>query len=240
MMNHRDTERVRVGFTLWFWWVLATTTGAFFGLVGARLLTTAYYIDRWGNSAWLDFGIAVVAGTLVWTLIGAAQWLVLRRFLRDVKWWIPASIFGGAVAVLSSIVLWYSVNPLSPSYIAGFGLRFRSTYLSGALLVTFGGAVAGGLLGLVQRHMLVRYLPNTARWVLATALGWSLALLVGGAVSEAFIEAGREKWYNVANVVIGYGGVKPGILIAAIYAAVTGALLARMVYEKRTQGGELY
>ena len=75
---------------VWFWWVLATTSGGAAGLVAGRLIANLYDASYDVRSTipygyqvgwviyWLDFGAGILACSAIWTAVGFAQWLVLR------------------------------------------------------------------------------------------------------------------------------------------------------------------
>src|SRR5579872_1845852 len=85
-------------------------------------------------------GMAVIPDYGFWTLLlhgllagvafGAAQWIVLRWFLPEVRWWLPATI-------AASPMSWY------------WG------YYLAAATMTLGGWLGGGFSALVQAGLLV-------------------------------------------------------------------------------------
>ena len=231
VVTRANAVYVRASYVVWLVWVLTTTLGGALGLVAARVLTNIYDIYL-SNTLWLNFGVAVVAGSLVWLAVSIPQALILRLHLPKLIGWIPATVLSGAVAVSVFLFIILFVNTLDVSYSGEFGISFGGTYLDGALLVGFAAVVAGMFLGLAQWRVFARHIANAGWWVWSTVLAWGVALLVGGAVSEAIIETGREKWSNVADVVIGYGGVKPGILIIALYAVISGFALMWLLQEE--------
>jgi hypothetical protein len=209
------------------------------GLVAARILTNIYdiYIGA-SYSSWPDLGTAVAAGTVIWLAISIPQWVLLRLHLGKPIGWLPATVLGGAVTVLTFLVMVFLASPLFVpymSYSGEFGIGFGGTYLGGALLVGFSAAVAGLVLGFAQWSVLTRHVNGAGWWILATGMAWTVAALAGGMISEAIIESGREKWSNVANVFTGYGGIKPGTFIIALYAAISGVALVRLLQEQRLQ-----
>ena len=77
-------ERAYIGWRFWLRWLLATIVGWTAGLVILILLpkTTAPTL--------VEGALLMLAGTLA----SVAQWLVLRRHIRQVGWWVPASVAG--------------------------------------------------------------------------------------------------------------------------------------------------
>jgi len=78
------------------WWVLASAAGAgLTGLVVESLLVDTGLLDR----VWLlSWGAGVLLmGATVGAVVGAAQWVVLRRWVRRAGWWVLASSAGVAL-----------------------------------------------------------------------------------------------------------------------------------------------
>jgi hypothetical protein len=94
------------------WWVVATIVG-----VGVGLATGVVLVEQTGilitgkrpSLARLDAGMRalsfVAVGFVAGTLLGVAQWLVLRAQARQVKHWVLASGFALAFAFSSSSLL---------------------------------------------------------------------------------------------------------------------------------------
>jgi hypothetical protein len=121
-------------------WIVATTAGsAIGGAIGiaASFASGADVIQPW---ALLPFGI----------MLGLAQWLVLRTKLAGASWWtvvstlgLPLSFIVGLVVSFSLGFEWEEVDPF-----------FRVESLS------FFGAVAGAVLGILSGALLVALLRN--------------------------------------------------------------------------------
>ena len=90
---------------------------------------------------------------------GSLQYLLLRRYLSRMGWWIAATVLG-----------W-----LLPAVVLGLFVLF-STTLSSALFF----ALIGGSIGLVQWLVLRQHVRRAALWILASVLGWGGAILVSG------------------------------------------------------------
>ncbi|MCH8876688.1 MAG: hypothetical protein IIA89_07665 [Chloroflexi bacterium] len=87
-----NTERTRVGWGFWLWWVLACTVGLTVAFAVAFAVTDAV-------SSAVAFAVTeAVVGAVVGASVGIAQWLVLRRQVSRPGWWVLASIMGLAVA----------------------------------------------------------------------------------------------------------------------------------------------
>lgn len=83
------------------WWILASALGWFLGTlvsittegITVPVIELLESVIRLRGVFWLN----VVDGTLYGTVLGAAQWLVLRRHTQRAGWWVLASSIGGAV-----------------------------------------------------------------------------------------------------------------------------------------------
>lgn len=102
-------------------------------------------------------GTALAGGLVAGAVIGAAQWLVLRRV---VSWlWIPATSVGMAVGLTAG------------SALVDYGTG------RGSLIVM--GAVTGALVGGSQALVLARSgISGAAWWAIANAPAWALGWLV--------------------------------------------------------------
>ena len=90
---------------------------------------------------------------------GSLQYLLLRRYLPRMGWWIAATVLG-----------W-----LLPAVVLGLFALFSTTLSSALFLVLIGGSI-----GLVQWLVLRQHVRRAALWILASVLGWGVAILVAG------------------------------------------------------------
>ena len=114
-------------------WVLATTGGWILGLV-------------------------IGGEASIGALLGLAQWLVLRRYLLGMGWWVFATALG---------------------WIAGWGIVVSGAIVpAGTGLVTsvFTGAVFGLTMGIGQWILLRRRVNFAGMWLLLSVSGWSIGL----------------------------------------------------------------
>ena len=190
-------------FVLWrlvhrpFWtagitWVVASSAGGFIGFfvggvlviprLGPLLTTLA------GRNEAFAYSVAVM--TLLWTCVGAAQWLVLRRHVQQAAWWIPASAVGGLVFVALAF-------GISTPY---RGVTYEPLY--GAV----GGAGYGAITG-IALAWLVRNAPSKQRLWVAT-----IPVIVAGAISLAGVVLSSGCDANERAVFAEfpqYGGLQP-------------------------------
>jgi hypothetical protein len=159
----------RDSWTLWEWWVLATVVG---GLVGMGIAGIASVIAvNLGTVSTIT--LLHLVGALEGAALGVAQWLVLRRYIKHVGWWIMATAMGAIVAWLIGLKV-----------VVILMLMFMDDGMTGtmpfALLkaVFLLGTWIGTVLGLAQWFVLRTHVRNGISWVFANALAWGLALLV--------------------------------------------------------------
>ncbi len=159
------------GWRLWFWWLIGSAWGWGAGMftrfgqpVGIETLQSSPPV------LWAGY-LGIAWGAL---LVGALQWLLLRRYLTQPSHWLLAS--AGAAAVTGIVVFGSgAINSVSldAAWIAGTGL--------------FGSAA-----GVLQWLVIKRQVPRAGWWVLASTVGW----IVG-------IPAGEELGWNGLGAVHG-------------------------------------
>jgi len=112
-----------------------------------------------------DFIGAYVLLPMLGLLIGVLQYLLLRRYLPRMVWWIPATVLGWALPLLLGLasVGWLPALAIDPVW-------------SGAL----GFALIGASIGVCQWLVLRRRIHRATLWVLASILGWGMSGLVSG------------------------------------------------------------
>jgi hypothetical protein len=112
-----------------------------------------------------DFIGGYVLLPMLGLLIGVLQYLLLRRYLPRMVWWIPATVLGWALPLLLGLasVGWLPALAIDPVW-------------SGAL----GFALIGASIGVCQWLVLRRRIHRATLWVLASILGWGMSGLVSG------------------------------------------------------------
>jgi hypothetical protein len=111
--NGQDgSEHPFSGFQLWWQWVLANAAGEAVGLGAASLIgvALAWTVERTlgadpeqsqrAFAGLAMMAVLVFAGTFEGTVVGVAQALVLRRWLKSLRWkrWVLATAAGALVA----------------------------------------------------------------------------------------------------------------------------------------------
>ena len=156
-------KRKYVGWSLWLWWVLASSIGGLLGLAGG--FAVGFAID----GAVSGIASQSVFGGIIGASIGALQWVVLRQQLSRAAWWVVATTLGtglgfALVSAASSLV----------SGIVGGGPSYG--------LVN--GGLVGTLVGTLQWVVLRQHVSRAGGWVLASALGTGVGFALGQAVGQ--------------------------------------------------------
>lgn len=94
----------------------------------------------------------LVDGLVIGSAVGIAQWLVLRRWMSPVRWWVLLSIvgFGVGKALAEAILPGASTLP-------GYAVT---------------GAIIGASVGVAQWPVLRRHVSSAAWWVPASVVAW--------------------------------------------------------------------
>jgi hypothetical protein len=230
MLGQRiESPRRPVG--LWLRWVLANSIaetvglGAAFG-IGAIVFP---YLSAPGLLAALTtVAVAVLAGTLIeGTVVGMAQWLVLRGPFPGMKWWawVLATAAGAFVAwtlgmlpttLMSAGAETGGSAPPEPSETMVYGLA--------ALM----GLAAGTILGTPQWLVLRRYVRRAAWWIGANALAWMPGMVLAFVAADFIFSAGS----GVSTVVL---AVVTLATIGGIVGAIHGLVLIWLVRPRRAR-----
>ncbi len=171
--------RTSLDWKLWFQWILANTLAETVGL-GATLLIGAFLLVNAEQTigAIPAAALGVLAGAVIeGSIVGTAQWLVLRRPLKSMKWltWALATALGACVAWILGMIP--STLLFTGSDTGGAVPAQMSDLMTYALAATM-GIVLGTILGVPQWLVLRRHLPKAGWWVLANALAWMLGMVV--------------------------------------------------------------
>lgn len=201
------------GAGLWLKWVFANALGEALGLGGTALIwaLSMLYAGEWTGlfAIFILAAFSVLAGTLIeGTVVGTAQWLILRNPLPRMRWrtWVLATGAGAFLAwtlgVVPSTLLspgsGGGVSPAEPGEATVLGLAFLM------------GLALGPVLGVAQWLVLRRFVRRAALWVPANALAWACGMVV--------IFAGID-------LALG-GGFRPSVVpILALTLACAGALV---------------
>lgn len=116
---------------------------------------------------------------LLGAMIGAAQWIMLRRVDLSSAFWVPASIVGWAIFALANTPVTWAICGAVAGSLQCLALR-REMHRKGLWIVTnaVGWLIAGNL-GWAAGMVMLEPLGFALAWV----LGWSIVGLIGGAIT---------------------------------------------------------
>lgn len=225
----QDSAKQDSAARLWIRWVLANSLaetvglGATFG-IGVILF---HYLHAPGVLVALTtVAVAVLAGTLIeGTVVGTAQWFVLRRPFPAMKWraWVLATALGAFVA--------WTLGML-PSTLMSAGSEARGSEPSEAMVYSLAalmGLAAGTILGTPQWFVLRRHVPRAALWIPANALAWVPGMLLAFVGANFIFSAGR----GVSTVMLAIATL---IAIGTVVGAIHGLALVWLVRPRRARG----
>lgn len=157
------------------WWIVApAVVGTLSLAVPVTIISglpSSYFVGDNGVAPLLIFAFALVVITA--PLIGLAQGLILMRSLDTAD-----------AAELWSAGGWFLAT------IAGVLLAIVAVGIVNASLLCGGGIILpGAVLGLAQWLVLKSYVQKAGWWILACTLAWNASMLVGWAVSTAYLSA---------------------------------------------------
>ena len=207
----RHTIHAPWNWRLWGQWILANAISEMLGLGAAFLIGIFLLVQAepaLGAVAPTILGV-LAATAIEGSLVGTAQWLVLRRPLPKLHWyvWVGATALGAGIAwtlgMLPSTVLF--AGPESTTAAPGPMSDLVIYALAAAL-----GLAAGATLSIPQGWVLRQYVPKASWWVLANALAWMLGMVVIF-LGTSFIPAGGITW--------------PIAVLLMLFVAMAGALV---------------
>lgn len=192
---------------LWERWVIANTIAQILGWFVATHFSHA--IDEFGNQ--ITYQVLLLVGTLEGFLLGFAQWLVLRRYIRQASYW----IFLTTAAVLLSWFMGLMVSVvIGLFYAANLHQKLTTLIQEVALL----GTAVGTVIGYAQWLILKTINKQAIWWVSANALAWCIGVVI------AFIAAKIDKLpgFNIHASLI---TVATGAVVGIVISSITGIVL---------------
>jgi hypothetical protein len=199
---------------VWFRWVRYTTLG--YILRGLIATATPMRVP-------LDLMLASVVGALSLGLVAVLQWLILRRYLVELRWlsWVAATVVGQLAALgfmafsaAGSLIL----GPRVVEFIGVSALRLLTVIVLGGLV--------GAVVGFAQWLVLRRYLAKSAWWVPATFLaGAAVALLTPTGLGSSF---GRTATQMI-----------PQLISGVIVGSITGMTLIWLLRDSQNVASQL-
>lgn len=204
-------------------WLLAATIGEVvsFGVPVLVAVTMNTVIGEPKNTltAIIIIGTMMLAGSVEGFALGFAQWVVLHHYIHKLACW------RWVLATATVAVLAWGVGQSTFTLLTFFTGAEQSSG-PGTLLMTVSAAllgfVLGAMMGFAQWLVLRPYIRNAGWWVLASAAGWAMGMVVIFA-GASIIPDGA----SVALMVI--IGLVSAAAMGATFAAITGIALVRLL-----------
>ena len=170
-MNSENRELLPIRWATWPKWVLATILGLVLGstlgllILFPEALSVPGGVDVMNVFRGMPAELApssptalsrAIAGAVAGAglMVGALQWLILRRHFDRAGRWILASTLGLAVALA----------------------------LGGAIGGLVSGAIAGTVVGISEWFVMRRYVYKAGLWIVGNTIGFAAAMIVGSSV----------------------------------------------------------
>jgi hypothetical protein len=175
-------ERRPIGRLTLILWVLASAVGwvlsPFLGHGVALPLLTDLFRGHEVPMAFQMTVYGIILGILIGVTFGVLQWLVLRRHITQVYWWIVATTGGLGLGMALGFFL------ISQAY---SDLTWVSGPVVTQLYLLLTSIVVGAVIGLLQRLVLRRHFDGAWLWTLSSALTWPIYFLYHGEPVETTI-----------------------------------------------------
>lgn len=213
-MSETMTQHARWDWHLRRRWVFANTLGEVAGLGAAAVVGVglARAIEAaMGAFAGLALaGVMILVGTLEGAVVGIAQWLVLRRPIRNIsgRAWVLATAIGAFVAwtlgMIPSTLMSAGADAAAPP------VEMSDTVMYG--LAALMGFALGPILGFPQWLVLRRHVRKAGWWVLANAAAWAVGMPV------VFVGAGSVPPGGFGLIAVGIAtGACAGTVVGAVH-----------------------
>ncbi len=217
IISHQENE-AGWEWKLWLEWICANAAGEVIGLSIAAAVAVGVVraIETTVGAATMA-AVIIAAGTLEGIIVGIAQWAVLRRYLRNMKWQVWT-----AVTAIGAFVSW-TLGMLPSTLMNDEADTTPMAEISDVVkygLAAIMGLVLGLVLGTPQWLALRRHVQRAGWWVLANAAAWAVAMPV------VFVGASSSP-SGVAGLIV--TGILTGASAGAVAGAIHGAILTRIV-----------
>ena len=199
-----NIDQNHVGKGFWLRWVIASFMGfAVGGMIGAFIMF-AFQGELW------ILGFALF-GPIFGAAGGIVQWFVLRRYVAQSQGWILATAVGYTLATVAAALI--------------FSFHYSDPTVVGMVAFATVAGIAGGIL---QWLILRQKVAHAGWWVLASALGLSVGMGMGGPIATTLGQTGR-----VIEPTIVFG-----ILFGLGVGAIPGAALAWLLRQSESGSNE--
>lgn len=187
-------RRVSVNWFVWLQWAFASGLG---GAVGFALADAV--LDTFSEALYRAMAEIVIFG-LFGAAMGTLQWLVLRRHFSQAGWWVAVSAVGGTLVGIGA---------------ASYGSRVKVN-----LVIVYG--LVGVILGALQWLVLRRRISRSGWWMVASPLGWALAVLAVQSLDRLGLMRGLSE---TIGLILAFG------LAGTVAGFVTGGLLVWLLWQ---------
>jgi hypothetical protein len=200
---------------IWWQWILANAVSETVGLGGTLLIGAFLLVQAEPTLGAIPAAaLGVLAGAVIeGSVVGTAQWLVLRSPLQRMKWrtWVLATALGACIAwTLGMIPSTFLFSGPETGTAGPGGMSDLVIYALAAGM----GLVLGSILGVPQWLALRRHVPKAGWWILANAAAWLLGMVVVF-MGTSFIPADGITW-PVALVLLLFV-VAAGAVVGAVH-----------------------
>lgn len=180
--------------SIWFSWALVTSISA---AMGFALGGYPMVLSHNNHSPLVVFALLVISGLC----IGFGQWRLLRTKLVKTGRWMLATAFGLPLGFFCGFLLVAS----SPDF-----------YVTDWVATWIISIVAGSITGALQWRALHGRLTGSFLWILASALGWGIAINLSGLLFNTSSSNSNLSYISAPLL---------GILIGAVVGIISGAFV---------------
>jgi hypothetical protein len=180
--------------SFWFSWVLVTSLSSALGLTAGAFLIV---LLRGDDSLPFKLGLLVISGLF----IGYGQWILLRTKSMKASGWIFATAIGLSLGFLFGYVL-LTFNP--------------HLFMSGWAEISIVAIFAGTITGILQWCAVHGRLTGSAMWLIASVLGWGIALHLGIFLFALFLSR-LDLWFLFTPLL--------GLVVGAVIGITSGAFV---------------
>jgi len=197
-------------------WIFLCVIGYAIGGVVGVVIRVVPSIPPGMSQSMSDFLASFLMGGVTGGIISVFQWVVLRHFLSNSKWWILAGILGSSIGT----IIYSLVFPFTSRSDA---TRFASLMYFLAIITILGVALFKGYL---EWLVLRKDFPNSKSWI-----GIRVLIIIIAVVISSFSSGMRA---NTNFAILGNTLIllSEGVIQGIIFAVITGPVLNHFI-EKR-------
>jgi len=193
---------------LFFLWALATTLGELIGFAIPSVLGVIAVIF----APKLLFAMMILAGVGEGAVLGFAQSLVLKRYLKNISQ--PQWIFATAAAA----ALAWIIGMLPSTLIDNNVILSPTIIITGGILLAILFLLS---MGFAQWLVLRKQVKKAGWWILANAIAWPL----GVATSIGILALVPDQSSTIVWITV---GILSGVMMGAVVGVITGIALVRL------------